>query len=441
MQSPSRNAPVQKRPGIRLPPASSITQKTASRSTHFQPPPMPYQSNSQQFAFVNRSDDVRASPQLMGTQREIWQPWEGTEANHKSDTRSDGPYMSGALQSDGLDFAKPAAHFRPPKQQKRKIQPVDSIDDVSRSEFVTSERLPTSMPSRRQYGVAGDVESVPRSTLHQLQEPYHIYPAARQHPLPAQGVRPNHHQHQSFERLPAQSILPRANQSPYHVSQVRDNVFRPPADPQPNRPYTPSPQQFNVIQHSDSISVTSPFFRADQNRNSKHHTISSPMIQRASQQTMPSFRMAPPRKPVQSSSQSRSQTMNGLSFVEYPQLDRDHIYDLDVPFDGRVQESATRAPRDSNGLFVRPDMQQSSMPTMNSRHGAIQSSQYSNRPQPLPSRVPSLASNINIPRSRKGPSYDGALANIRGVKGGSTSSRGFSSRPGMFSSSRRSVRR
>jgi hypothetical protein len=192
--------------------------------------------------------------------------------------------------------------------------------------------------------------------------------------------------------------------------------------------------------------VTSPFFRADQGRNSKHHTTSSPMMQRTSHQTMPSFKMAPPRKPVPSSSQSRSQTMNGLSFVQYPQLDRDYFYNSDVPFDGYVQESATRTLRDSNGLFVRPDMHQSSMPTVDSRHGTIRSSQYSNRPQPLPSRVPSLASSINIPRERKGPSHDGALANIRGVKGSSTSSKGmsrdmFSSRAGVFSSSRRSVRR
>ncbi|KAG9818089.1 hypothetical protein KCU63_g18629, partial [Aureobasidium melanogenum] len=132
MQSPSRDFPAQKRPGIRLPPASSITQKVPSRSTHFQPPPIPYQSKDSQFIFVNRSDDVRAGPQAMSIQHEIWEPWGRTEANRKPDTRSDDPpYMSGALQSNGSDFAKPAAPFRPPKQQKRNIQPVDSIKDVS----------------------------------------------------------------------------------------------------------------------------------------------------------------------------------------------------------------------------------------------------------------------------------------------------------------------
>ncbi|KAG9533788.1 hypothetical protein KCU93_g163, partial [Aureobasidium melanogenum] len=130
MQSPSRDFSAQKRPGIRLPPASSITQKVPSRSTHFQPPSVPYQSTNSQFTFVNRSDDVRAGPQAMDTQHETWEPWGRTEANRKPDTP---PYMSGALQSDGSDFTKPAAPFRPPKQQKRKIQPVDSIDDVSSS--------------------------------------------------------------------------------------------------------------------------------------------------------------------------------------------------------------------------------------------------------------------------------------------------------------------
>lgn len=446
-QSPSRSLPAQKRPSIRLPPASTIAQKIPVKSTHFQPPPIPYRSNNPQLSYVNRSDDLRAGPQSIDTQHEAWEPWEHMEDNHKTDTRSDEPpYMSGALQSDGSDFAKSAAPFRPPMQQKRKIQPVDSIDDVSKSNFLTSERLSTNIPSHRQYDDARDVGSVPRSTLPKPQESYNIYTAASQHPLPSRGTHPNYHQHQFFEKLPAQNSLSRANHSPYRASQVRRDAFRPPADRRSNRPYTPSPQQLNVAQHPDSISVTSPFFRADQNRNSKHHTISSPMIQRTTHQTAPSFRMAPPRRPVQSSSQSRSQTMNGLSFVEYPQLDRDNVYNFDVPFDGSVQESAIRAPRDSNGLFVRPDMHQSPMPMMNSRHGTIQPSQYSNRPQPLPSKVPSLASSINIPHSRKGPSYDGALANIRGVKGGSTSSRGmsrdlFSSRAGVFSSSRRIVRR
>lgn len=446
-QSPSRNLPAQKRPGIRLPPASSLTQKITSRSTHFQPPPVPYQTNNLQPTFANRSDDVCAGPQGMSAQHETWVPWERTEANHEPNTRSDGPpYMSGALQSDDSDFAKPAAPFRPPKQLKRKIQPVDSIDDVSRSEFITSERLISSIPSHQQYDTGGDTESLPHSTLRQPQESYSTYLAARQHPLPFRGTRPDYHQHQSFEQLPIQSILPRANQSPYRASQVRYGAFRPSADRPSNRPYTPSPQQHNVIQHSNSISVTSPFFRADQRRNPKHHSISSPMTQRTSHQTMPNFKIAPPRRPAPSSSQSRSQTMNGLSFVQYPQLGREPAYDFDVPFDGCVQELATRALRDSNGLFVRPDMHQSSMPMVDSRHGTIQSSQYSNRPRPLPSKVPSLASSINIPQARKGPSHDGALADIRGVKGGSTASRAmsrnmFSSRAGVFSSSRRSVRR
>lgn len=445
-QSPSRSLPSQKRPEIRLRAASATAQKSPPRSTHLQPPHIPYRSKNSQIAFVNQSDHARGGLQSIDTQYEAWEPWGHMETNH-TDTRSDvPPYMSGALQSDDSDLAKPAAPFRPPMQQKRKIQPVDSIDDVSKSDFITSERLSTSMPSHRQYAVGGDVDTVPRSTLHQPQESHNIYAAADQHPLPSRGIRPNYHQRQSFERLPAQNILPIANHSPYRASQVRHDPFRPPADRRSNRPYTSSPQQVNVIQHPDSISVTSPFFRADQNRDSKHHTISSPMIQRAPHQTIASSRMAPPRSPIQSSSQSRFQTMNGLSFVEYPQLGRDHVCNFDVPSDGRVQESATRAPRDSNGLFVRPDMYQSPMPMMNSRHGTIQPSQYSKRPRPLPSKVPSLASSINIPRSRKGPSYEGALANIRGVKGGSTSSMGmsrdlFSSRAGVFSSSRRSVRR
>lgn len=447
-QSPSRSLPAQKRPGIRLPHTSTIAQKIPVKSTRFQPPPIPFRSNNSQFAFVNHNDDLGAGPQSIDTQHEAWEPWEHMEDAHKTNTVSDEPpYMSGALQSDGSAFAKPRAPFKLPMQQKRKIQPVDSIDDVSRSDFITSERLSMNIPSHRQCDVGGDVDTVPRSPLRQPQQPYNIHTAASQHPLPARGTHPNYHRHQIFEKLPAQSIQERRiNHSPYRASQVRYDAIRPPADRRSNRPYTPSTQQLNIVQHPDSISVTSPFFRVDQDRNSKHHTISSPMIQRTSHQAGPRFKMAPPQRPGQSSSQSRSQTMNGLSFVEHPQLDQTHVYNFDVPFDGRVQESAIRAPRDSNGLFVRPDVHQSPMPIMNSRHGTIRPPQYSNRPQPLPSKIPSLASSINIPRSRKGPSYDGALANMQGVKGGSTSSRGmfrdlFSSRAGIFSSSRRSVRR
>ncbi|CAD0108782.1 unnamed protein product [Aureobasidium uvarum] len=75
-QSPSKDTSVQKRPVIRPPPASSITQNTSSRSTHFQPPPMPKQNNNQRPSFVNRSNDSHTDPQLTNTQRETWEPWD-----------------------------------------------------------------------------------------------------------------------------------------------------------------------------------------------------------------------------------------------------------------------------------------------------------------------------------------------------------------------------
>ncbi|KAI4725315.1 hypothetical protein E4T49_06933 [Aureobasidium sp. EXF-10728] len=145
-QSPSKDAPVQKRPVIRPPLASSITQNISSRSTHFQRRPMPKQSNDQRPSFINRSNDSRTGPQLTDPQHEAWEPWDRTGINHNTDNRPDDPhYMSGALQSDCTNFTNPPVPVERPKQQKRKIQPVDNIDDISRTDFTTSERLPTYM--------------------------------------------------------------------------------------------------------------------------------------------------------------------------------------------------------------------------------------------------------------------------------------------------------
>jgi hypothetical protein len=406
---------------------------------------MPYQHDHQQANLVHRSGGIGNGSQMVNTRHEDSEPWDRTGAVHDPATRFDNhPYMSGALLSEDSNF-NPSAPFKPPKQQRRVIQPVDSIDDISRSGFVTSEPLPTIIPPGQQYSTRGDIAYNSRSTLREPRESYGVYSGSNQY-SPAQRSDIDYRQHQSFERLPAQSVLPRPHQSPYRGSQIREDAFRTPYDRLPERPHTPSPRRVSVLQQSDGTSVTSPFFRADQNLSSRRYHISSPMVSQIDQQAIPNFRMAPPRRPIQSSSQSRSQTMNGLSFVERPQIGRDYGYELDAMYDNRQQDTMSRVSRDPNGLFVRPDLHQGSMSVVSSRGGTMHSSQHSGRPQPLPSRVPSLASSINIPRSRKGPTYDGALANIRGVKGGSTSSRGlstelFGSRPGIFSSSRRSIRR
>jgi hypothetical protein len=436
---------VQKRPGIRLPLASSITRTIPSKSRHFQPPPMPYQGDNQQATLIHRHDGTGNRYRMVNTQHEDRGPWDRTGAVHNSATRSDDhPYMNGALSSVHSNF-DPSAPFKPPKQQKRKIQPVDSIDDISRSDFIISEPLPTIVPPDQQYSTRGDIAYDSRSTLREPRESYGVYSETNQY-SPARRSDIDYRQHQSFERLPAQSVLPRPYQSPYRGSKIRQDAFRTPYDRLPERPHTPSPQRVSVLQQSDGTSVISPFFRADQNHSSRRYAISSSMVSQTNQQEIPNFRMAPPRRPMQNSSQSRSQTMNGLSFVERPQIGRDYGYEVDAMYDNRQQDTMSRVSRDPNGLFVRPDLHQGPMSVVSSRGGTMHSYQHSGRPQPLPSRVPSLASSINIPRSRRGPTYDGALANIRGVKGGSASSRGlstelFGSRPGIFSSSRRSIRR
>lgn len=444
-QSPSKDSAVQKRPGIRLPPASSITHAVPSKSRHFQPPPMLYQSGNQEKVLVHRSDGIENGFQFSQPQHENWEPWDRTGAvPNPATTSADHPYMSGALQPEDSDF-NPPVPFKPPKQQKKKIQPVDSIHDVSTSDFITSEPLPMHALPAQRHGAKGDIAYDSRNTFRELQGPYGVHSGNDQYSSPARGSRTDYRQHQPYERPPVQSVLPRPYQSPYRDSQIRHDAFQTPYDRQPNRHRTPSPKRFSALHRSDGTSVSSPFFRTDQNRSSTRYPISSPMVSQPSQHTMPNFRMAPPRRPVQSSSQSRSQTMNGLSFVGCPQIGRDYGYEASAVSDGRQQVSMSRAPRDLNGLFVRPDLHEGPMLVNDSRRGTMHTSFYSGRPQPLPSKVPSLASSINMLRSR-GPTYDRTLANIRGVKGGSTSSRGlstemFGSRPGIFSRSRRSIRR
>jgi hypothetical protein len=439
-QSPSKGPSAQKRPGWRPPPASSITRSIPSKSRRFQlPPPMPYRSDNPQPTPGIRNNDTDGGLQILNAQHGNWESWNRTENTHNPVTRSDDPpYMSGALQPEDLS--------KPYQQQQRRIQPVDSIADISSSGFVTSGPLPTHTTPGQRYSTGGDVAYDPRSTFCEPEESYSIYSETNQRSLPARGSHMDNRQPQSYERWPDQSVLSRPQQSPYRGSSVQQAVSRTPYNRQLNRPHTPSPQRVSILQHSESASVTSPFFRADQSRHSKRDHASSHMFSQMNQQSMPAFRMAPPQRPVQSSSQSRSQTMNGISFAQDPPYGRDYSCQSDMPFDNRQQEFMNQAPRDANGYFMRSDIHQTPMAANGSRNGTMHSSQYSARPQPLPSRVPSLASSINIPRSRQGPRYDGALANIQGVKGGSTSSRGmatelFSSRMGMFPSSRRSIRR
>lgn len=445
IQSPSKGPAVQKRPGIRPPPASSITHTIPSKSRHFQQPRMPHQINDQETVLVHESDGVHNVPQLANLQHENWEPWDRTGAiPNPANTSDDHLYMSGALQPEDSEF-KPYVPFKPHKQQKKKIQPVDSINDISRSaDFVISEPLPSHVLPAQRHITRGDITYDSRSTFRELEEPYDVHSGYNQYSPPARGPRTDYRQHHSFERPSAQNVLPRPHQSPYRGSQIRQDAFRTPR--QPNRHRTPSPKRFSGLQQSDSTSVTSPFFRADQNCSSRRYPISSPMGSHLSQQAMPNFKTAPPWRPVQSSSQSRSQTMNNLSFVGRPQVGRDYGYGAGAIFEDRQQEPASRAPRDPNGLFVRSDLHEGAMLVNDSRRGTMHPPFYSGRPQPLPSRAPSLASSINIPRSRGEPTYDRTLTNIRGVKGGSTSSRVlstemFGSRPGIFSSSRRSIRR
>jgi hypothetical protein len=390
-QSPHKEYAFQSRPGIRPPPPS--------KSNHFQPPPALRQSENYQDIAGERGE-TRTNLLVTNVQREDWDKWGRDEVNVHPGWSDGTPYMSGALPDD--------TGFRPSSLPKRKIQPVDNIDDISRFDHV------------------GGYNNT--RTFRDTQGQHGIYHAETQYYLPTRGPGREFRQNQAFSQPPG-NVSSRTHQLPYRGTETRREPI--PASRQPNRPHTPSPQRLNTLRQSDGASVTSPFFRADQTQSSRYCPSSTPMAALTAYRTVPEFRMAPPLRPVQIS-RPQPQTMNGLSFVQNPHLGS---HNFEMAFNHEHG-----APRDPHGFFVRPGTHQSPAP----RYDTARSRQPS-RPQPLPSSTPSLASSFALAHPRR-PTHDSALANMRGIKGGSTSSRGtatelFGSRPSMFSSSRRSIRR
>ncbi|KAI4842615.1 hypothetical protein E4T44_07207 [Aureobasidium sp. EXF-8845] len=157
-QSSSKGPSAQKRPGWRPPPVTSTTRSVPSKSRHFQlPPPMPYRSDNPQPTPGIRNNDTDGGLQMSNAQHDNWEPWNRTENAHNPATRSENtPYMSGALQPEDQSF-NPSAPFKPYQQQHRKIQPVDSIDHISRSGFITSGPPPTHTTPGQRYSTGEDI--------------------------------------------------------------------------------------------------------------------------------------------------------------------------------------------------------------------------------------------------------------------------------------------
>ncbi|KAI4842552.1 hypothetical protein E4T44_07243 [Aureobasidium sp. EXF-8845] len=169
-QSPSKGPSAQKRSGWRPPPASSITRSIPSKSKHFQPPPpMPHRSDNPQPTPGIENNDTDGGLQMSNAQHDNWGSWDRTENAHNPAPRSDNPpYMSGALQPEDLSFS-PSAPFKRYQQQQRRIQPVDSIDDISRSGFITSGPPPTHTTPGQRYSTGGDIAYDPRSVFREPQ--------------------------------------------------------------------------------------------------------------------------------------------------------------------------------------------------------------------------------------------------------------------------------
>jgi hypothetical protein len=426
------------------PPRSSIAQETSSRSKHFQPAPNFYQDEGTQSISVNERFDtdknraIESMPQIGSHQRGY------TEASTRARLISDDEhYMSGALQAD--HYTNPEDSHRQ-TQPKRMIRPVDDFNDVSRLDYAVSARPQIdATPSLRIV-----TENVSRQNLsHKSPGPREPYKTFSENWMSPQRSGVGHYHQQTSRRSQIHSDHPTGPQgSSYGERHGRKDVFRLPAGQRSNRPHTPSPQKLDMLRQSESLSVTSPFFRADQRSeySFRRHPASTFMAAPVAHEAV-NFRMAPPRRRVQTGSIYQPQTMNSFSSTQDLHADPENGF---TGFDRGLAErhrESFRAPRDSSGYFVRPVVYTNSMSAAPPRNETAYQGRYYNQPRPLPSSTPSLASSINMAQSRRAPAYDGALANIRGVKGASTCTRGmpvelFGSRSGEFSrAGRPSIRR
>lgn len=444
-QRSSNNQSFRKPPGTMPPPGPSINQGPSFRRKKPQPISTPNQRGSLDSALANRESGLNQGVAAEDAQRQIVQAWSHAAADAQSDFRSDDlPYMSGALQSEDPALTRTLAESRQANQRKKKIQPVDDLHDMSKFNFGVSGQPLMNKTPRTQYGPdkSGDHEIFRESQIVK-----NLCPARNHYPSISKAIPIDYDQPPPPRQYQTEHF---SSQQPYCELPTRQNAYRL-TRPQPNRPHTPSPQRLDALRQSDNFSITSPFFggRQPHVRSSRHRDAYPPRALQQAQDITPNFRMAPPQRSAQRAPMSQAQTMNGLSFVANPYLVSDHApsHDFEMGIEHRGQESMSRVPRDPNGLFIRPDVHQGSVSAPSPRYEMMHSVRHSGRPQPLPSSKPSLASSINMTHTKRRPTYDSALANVRGVKGASTFSSGtssglFGSRSGMFSGSgRRSVRR
>ncbi|KAI5201635.1 hypothetical protein E4T39_05084 [Aureobasidium subglaciale] len=206
IKSPSRKQPDRERSGIRLPPQSSVI--LDGRSNHFQTMPKPSQHNNQQPKFVGWGSDRGHVAQPTNTSRDRRESWGHVETGQHAEARlEDPPYMSGALDPGDQSISGSTAQSKPAKQLKRKVQPVDNIDDISRSNFNTSKRPHTGSYAYQQYDAEEHPEHNSRGLFREPQDSTGLYSREVQHSLPTRGSRADYDRKYLFEPVPTEHDL------------------------------------------------------------------------------------------------------------------------------------------------------------------------------------------------------------------------------------------
>ncbi|KAI5212071.1 hypothetical protein E4T38_00716 [Aureobasidium subglaciale] len=166
IQTPSGKPPDRERPGIRLPPQSSVIPNGPSRSDHFQTIPKLSQLNNQQPSFAGWSSNRDHVAQLTDISRDKQESWGRTDPGQYAEARfEDPPYMSGALGPGDQNISDSTDQSKQAKQLKRKVQPADSIDEISRSNLNTAKRPRTSSYLYQQRGAEEHSEHEPRDLI------------------------------------------------------------------------------------------------------------------------------------------------------------------------------------------------------------------------------------------------------------------------------------
>ncbi|KAI5276462.1 hypothetical protein E4T47_00672 [Aureobasidium subglaciale] len=166
IRTPSEKPPARERPGIRLPPQSSVIPNGPSRSNLFQTIPKPSQQNNQQPSFAGWSSNREHVAQLTDISRDNQESWGRTEPGQYAEARfEDPPYMSGALGPGDQNISDSTDQSKQAKQLERKVQPVDSIDEIPRSNINTAKRPRTSSYLYQQHGAEEHSKHDPRDLI------------------------------------------------------------------------------------------------------------------------------------------------------------------------------------------------------------------------------------------------------------------------------------